>query len=102
MVGLIVSLTPLKIWRGRVRCCGLARNSAATISSNEVTKAKRAPEITPGAMIGRVTVRKAKRGGAPRLVAARTRFVSKPCSVALTVITTKGRARIACTRISPA
>ena len=59
------SLTPLKIWRGRVRCCGLARNSATTISSNEVTKANSAPETTPGAMIGSVTVRNAWRGEAP-------------------------------------
>ena len=101
MVGLMFSLTPLKIWRGSVRCCGLARNSATTISSNEVTKANSAPDTTPGAMIGSVTVRNAWAGVAPRLAAARVRLGSKPCRVADTVMTTNGSASTVCAMIRP-
>src|SRR5690606_11824397 len=60
--------------------------------SKEVTKANTAHETTPGRMSGSVTWRKAARGLAPRLAAARTRVGSKPWSVALTVTTTNGTA----------
>ena len=41
MVGLICSRIPDHIWRGMVRCSGLARNSTATTSSKEVMNAKK-------------------------------------------------------------
>jgi hypothetical protein len=74
MVGLRFSRMPLNICRGRVACSGPARNRVTTTSSNEVAKANSAPEITPGAISGRVTRKNAVTGGAPRLAAARTRL----------------------------
>ncbi|MNJ75626.1 hypothetical protein D3C77_727480 [compost metagenome] len=65
---------PLNICRGKVACSGPARNNVTTTSSNEVAKANKAPEITPGAINGKVTRRKAVIGEAPRLAAARTRL----------------------------
>src|SRR3546814_8153883 len=53
MVGLIISRMPVNICLGRVRCSGLATNSTTTTSSNEVTKANSAPEMTPGRISGR-------------------------------------------------
>lgn len=52
MVGLICSLSPENICLGIVFCSGPAKNSATTTSSNEVTKANNAPEITPGLISG--------------------------------------------------
>ena len=57
MVGLIISRMPLNIWRGRVRWSLLPTNSTTTTSSHEVTKANSAPEITPGEISGRITLR---------------------------------------------
>ncbi|MNR14237.1 hypothetical protein D3C85_1307010 [compost metagenome] len=100
MVGLRFSRMPLNICRGMVACSGPARNRVTTTSSKEVAKANSAPEITPGAISGRVTRKNAVSGGAPRLAAARTRFWLKPCRVAVTVMITKGTPSTACTRIS--
>ncbi|MOA46122.1 hypothetical protein D3C78_1685990 [compost metagenome] len=91
---------PLNICRGKVACSGPARNSVTTTSSNEVAKANSAPEITPGAISGKVTRRNAVSGEAPRLAAARTRLWLNPCKVADTVMITNGTPSTACTTIS--
>ena len=101
MVGLMFSRMPANICRGSVACSGLARKSVTTTSSKEVAKANRPPEMIPGATIGRVTRKKVVTGLAPRLEAARTRLKSKPCSVAVTVVTTKGTPRMACASTRP-
>ncbi len=72
MVGLICSRMPAHIWRGSVRCSGPPRNNTATTSSNEVMKAKSAPDATPGAIKGSVTLKNVRAGEAPRLAAARS------------------------------
>ena len=95
IVGLICSRIPDHIWRGIVRCSGLAKNSTATTSSNEVMKANRPPETTPGIINGIWTRLKVVIGPAPRELAARTSDLSNPTSVAVTVIITNGVPRIA-------
>ena len=72
-----------------------------TTSSKEVIKAKRAPDITPGAMSGACILKKFRSGEPPKLEAARIRLLSKPASEAVTVITTKGMPKIVCAIISP-
>jgi hypothetical protein len=64
-------------------------------------KAKRAPEITPGAMRGACIFKKFLSGEPPKVAPARRRLLSKPASEAVTVITTKGIPRIVCAMISP-
>ena len=90
MLGLMFSRMPENICKGKVRCDGLDKNSVTTTSSNEVANANSPPEITPGAISGRITLKNTVSGGAPRLAAARLRLLSKPCNVALTVMTTNG------------
>ena len=75
--------------------------STATTSSNEVTKAKSAPETTPGRISGMMTLKKVVVGVAPRLAAARISERSKPTSVAVTVMITNGMPRVAWARITP-
>ena len=53
-------------------------------------KANSAPETTPGRIRGIVTLKNVWNGLAPRLAAARVSEWSKPTSVAVTVIRTKG------------
>ena len=74
MVGLICSRIPAHIWRGMVRCSNPDRNKTATISSKDVTKAKRPPETTPGRIKGIITFRQVVTRLAPRLVEARIRL----------------------------
>ena len=76
IVGLIWSRMPENICTGKVRCSAAVRKRATTTSSKEVAKAKIAPEITPGRIIGSVTRKKAEAPEAPRLWAARVRLVS--------------------------
>ena len=101
MVGESCSRRPVHIWRGKVVCSGPPRNKTTTTSSNEVAKANSAPESTPGQTMGSITLRKAKNCEAPRLRAARIRLMSKPPSVAVTVITTNGMPKTACTSTIP-
>ena len=101
MVGEMFSRMPVNIWRGSVTCSGPARNSVTTTSSNEVANANSAPEITPGAMTGSVTRKKVSSGLAPRLRLAFTKLWLKLCSVASTVVTTKGAPSAACTITRP-
>ena len=61
-----------------------------TTSSNEVIKAKRAPDMTPGLMRGKVTMKKALNGFAPKLNAAYSRSRSNTCREADMVISTMG------------
>ena len=52
MVGLICSRMPAHICLGIVRCSKPAKKKTITTSSNEVMKANKAPEITPGKING--------------------------------------------------
>ena len=54
IVGLNCSLKPTHIWIGIVVFSNPAKNNTTTTSSNEVTKANSAPEITPGKINGNV------------------------------------------------
>ncbi len=58
IVGLICSRIPENICHGIVRCLYEPTKSTTTTSSKEVTKAKRAPEITPGVIKGTMTLKK--------------------------------------------
>jgi len=100
IVGEMFSRMPLNIWRGSVSCSGPARNSTTTTSSNDVANANKAPETTPGAITGSVTRKNVRSGLSPSPRLARTRFWSKPCSVASTVVSTNGAPSAACTMIS--
>src|SRR5262249_20570816 len=64
-----------------------ARKSGINSSSNEVRNAKSAADMTPGAISGSVTRRSAVTRLAPRLRAASSRRRSKPCRVAVMMIT---------------
>jgi hypothetical protein len=101
IVGLISLRIPDHICLGRVYCSGPPTKRTMTISSKEVIKAKRAPEITPGAISGACILKKFLIGLPPRFAAARIRFVSKPASDAVTVITTNGIPKIVCAIINP-
>src|SRR6056297_3360387 len=78
---LISGLTPSRIEDqiliGRVVAEGPAVNDAITRSSSDRVKARSQPEITAGAMIGRVTRRKASNAEHPRSSAASSRDWSK-------------------------
>jgi hypothetical protein len=63
-------------------------------SSQEVTKANRAPDRTPGRMQGMVILLKTIQAFAPRLLAACSNLMSKFARLAFTVITTKGIPKI--------
>ena len=71
-----------------------ATNRITTISSKEVTKANKAPEIMPGVIRGNVILKKVLVGVLPRLDAARVILSSNPLKVAVTVITTNGVPKI--------
>ena len=101
MVGLICSRIPENICQGIVRCLKLPTNSTTTTSSNDVMKANRAPEITPGKISGTITLKKMVGGVAPRLAAARIKLLSKPTRVAVTVMTTNGVPNAAWARMTP-
>jgi ABC-type sugar transport system permease subunit len=95
------SRMPENICHGIVRCLKLPTKSTTTTSSNEVMKANRAPEITPGRMSGTITLKKVRGGDEPRLAEARIRLLSKPTRVAVTVMTTNGVPSAAWARITP-
>ena len=86
IVGLIWSRMPENICTGSVRCSAAVRNSATTTSSNEVTKAKSAPEIMPGRISGITTLKNTVCGGAPQEAPARISVLSKLDKVAVTVL----------------
>ena len=90
MVGLNCSLNPVHIWIGIVVLSNPAKNKTITTSSNEVTKANNAPDITPGNISGKVIFMKVFTGLLPKLAAALVTLWSNPDKVAVTVITTKG------------
>ena len=64
-------------------------------------KANRPPEITPGMISGICTLKKVWIGPAPSEFAARTSDLSKPTSVAVTVMITKGVPSTACAMMTP-
>jgi len=101
MVGLISLRIPDHICLGRVYCSGPPTKRTMTTSSNEVIKAKRAPEITPGAMSGACILKKFLIGDPPKLEAARNKLLSNPDNEAVTVITTNGIPKIVCAIINP-
>ena len=90
IVGLSCSLKPVHIWIGIVVLSSPAKNNTTTTSSNEVTKANKPPDITPGKIKGKVIFIKVLTGSLPRLDAALVTLWSNPESVAVTVITTNG------------
>ena len=96
IVGLNCSLKPVHIWRGIVVkfLSPPATKRITTISSNDVTKANKAPEIIPGVISGKVILKNVLVGVLPKLEAALVMVSSKPLRVAVTVITTKGVPRI--------
>ena len=100
IVGLICSRRPVNICQGRVFCAAAPTKSTTTTSSNEVMKAKSAPEITPGKISGICTRKKVTVGVAPMFAAARVRELSKPTSVAVTVMITNGIPKAACAKIT--
>ncbi len=77
-------------------------NSAITSSSNEATKAKAAPDSTPGRINGSITRRNAVTGRAPEIAAARISVRSKLARLAPTVTTTNGEAIVVCAMMMPA
>ena len=89
IVGLISLRMPDHICLGSVYCSGPPTKRTITTSSNEVMKAKRAPEITPGAIRGACIFKKFLSGEPPKVAPARRRLLSKPASEAVTVMTTK-------------
>jgi hypothetical protein len=96
MVGLICSRKPVNICQGSVLFFAEPTNITTTTSSNDVIKANKAPEITPGIIKGICTLKKVRTGPAPIEAAARVRLRSKPTKVAVTVIITKGMPKAAC------
>ena len=76
-------------------------NKTATTSSNDVTKANNPPEITPGKINGRITLKNVVRGLAPNEAAARISDWSNPVKVAVTVMMTKGMPSVAWARMIP-
>ena len=101
IVGLNCSLKPTHIWIGIVVFSKPAKNNTTTTSSNEVTKANNAPEITPGIIKGSVIFINVFTGLLPKLAAARVTLWSKPDKVAVTVITTNGVPKIICDKLIP-
>jgi hypothetical protein len=77
------------------------RKRLTTTSSDELMKANSAPAMMLPLICGAVTFRNAFRRLTPRLWAARSWFISKPCRPDRAVMRTKGIASIVCARISP-
>lgn len=92
---------PSHILLGSVRTSMEQRKIETTVSSKERMKAKRAPEIIPGFINGKVTLKKAFNGDAPKTRAARSIFSSKPRRLAETARITNGTATIVWPITSP-
>ena len=101
MAGLICSRIPFHIWRGMVCWSCAATKSTTTTSSNEVTKAKSAPEITPGQDQRHGDLEKGRGRIGPERGRRRVSDWSKPTSVAVTVMMTKGMPSVACAMMMP-
>src|SRR5690606_20370004 len=100
IAGLTDSRTPEKIMRGSVRCSPVVRKLATTTSSKDMMKAMIAPLTTPGAISGRITLKKVRIVPAPSDAAARTSVRSNPCRLATTVVSITGTASAVCVRMS--
>ncbi len=94
IVGLISLRIPDHICLGRVYCSGPPTKRTITTSSKEVINAKRAPDITPGAISGACILKKLRSGEPPKFAAARIKLLSNPAKDAVTVIVTKGMPRM--------
>src|SRR5690606_31444766 len=101
IVGSVSVVTLVNICTGRVRSAGLARTSEITTSSKETAKATTAPERTPGAASGRVTVLNVVSGEEPRLAAARSNSGSMVRRFATTATVTNGIAKPVCAITRP-
>ena len=101
IVGLISLRIPDHICLGRVYLSPATKRTITT-SSKEVINAKRAPEITPGAISGACILKKFRSGEPPKFAAARIKLLSNPARDAVTVMTTKGIPRMVCATIKPA
>jgi hypothetical protein len=84
---------------GKVLLPGPVVKKLMIISSIDKVNAKNAPDITPGMIIGKVTVKKVLNLFAPRSMAASSTDLSKPANLAFTVNTTKGMLKVACAMI---
>ena len=78
MVGSISCRMADHMCLGSVRQRYVETKMDITTSSNEVINANKAPEITPGFIIGSVTRKKVFNRLAPKLIAACSREWSKP------------------------
>src|SRR5882724_8347975 len=92
MVGLTWSRSEVNILRVSVEDSPREMKSAMTTSSNEVTKAKSAPDSTEIRICGKVTVKKAIQRLAPTLRATISWLISYRRKPAVTVTMTKGMA----------
>ena len=101
IVGLIEPLMPSHICFGNVTALAPLIKIAITTSSKEVIKANSAPVMTPGRIKGKVTFRNVIKRLAPKLRAALSKVMSKPCKVAVTLTTTKGSAKHVCAITNP-
>ena len=88
-----------KIFNGNVVLFGPAVKKLTTTSSNDMVSASIPPDITPGAIIGNVTLIKVWNSFAPKSLAASSIDLSKPDKRARTVITTKGMEKVICEMI---
>src|SRR5439155_1589312 len=84
------------IFFGKVAAPRPAMNSATTASLNDDRNANSAPTSIPGRSTGSVTWKNVASGPAPELIAARSRFLSKPLSVAVMTKNARGTARTPC------
>ena len=101
MAGLIASRIPFHICLGIVCSSFRPTKSTTTTSSNEVTKANRAPDTIPGVIKGMITLKNVVVGEAPSDADARVSEWSNPSKVAVTVMITKGIPSVAWARITP-
>ena len=102
IVGLICSRKPVNICQGSVFWPADPTKRTTTTSSKEVINANNPPDITPGKIKGIWILKKVRTGPAPIFAAARVKDLSKPTSVAVTVMITNGTPRTACAKTTPA
>jgi len=101
IVGSVSRVTDEYIRTGSVCRYGLWMKSDRMTSSKLVANAHNAPERTPGATNGSVTVRNVVQRRAPQMAAASSSRRSKPCRLASTGTMTNGRASTLCATTKP-
>jgi len=91
----------VNICHGSVFCPADPTKSTTTTSSNDVINANSPPDTTPGKISGIWILKNVRTGPAPMLAAARVKDWSKPTSVAVTVMITKGIPKAAWASTTP-